>query len=447
MASRFGENVDKRPVKKTLLPFALVFLLSLLFQLGRVTADEDHEEKPSKGPHSAALESAPHGQTEGTVDEHGKEKDEHAVGEREEDHDRPGAVQGLKLSPEERANIGLKTVVTRRRLLESVVHVAGVVKPDPDREAQVSSRVAGISVAVLVRVGDKVRKGQKLVEIESVEMQKLQVDLIQAENRMLLAMAELDRVKRLVESKIAAEKELIAAESRHQAVLNEIEGLSQQLVLLGLPKEAVQRVRAEKSISTFALRSPISGVVAERHLVLGEAVEPNKVLFQILDPSVVFVEGDAFEEVLTQLRLGQMVRIRIASYPGVVFTGRISRFSPMIDPRKRTIRLWVEVKNRDGRLIPNLFADMDIVVGGGEDVLAFPVEALIETAGKKFVFVENNGLFYRTDVVLGARDGLYLEAKKGLQIGDRVVTDGKQQIYTESLMARQGGAALGGHGH
>ncbi|MFQ5904775.1 MAG: efflux RND transporter periplasmic adaptor subunit, partial [Candidatus Binatia bacterium] len=276
---------------------------------------------------------------------------------------------------------------------------------------------------------------------------KLQVDLIQAENRMLLVMAERDRVKRLVESKIAAQKELIAAENRHQAVLNEIEGLSQQLVLMGLPKEAVQRVRAEKSICTFAIISPISGVVAERHVVLGETVEPNKVIFKILDPSVVFVEGDAFEEALPRLRIGQKARIRVASYPGELFTGRISRFSPMIDPRKRTIRLWVEVKNRDGRLKPDLFADMDIVVGGGKEVLAIPVEALITTEGKSFAFVENEGSFRRTDLSLGVRDDRYVEVKEGLRQGEHVVTDGKQQLYTQSLMARQGGAALGGHGH
>ena len=80
-------------------------------------------------------------------------------------------------------------------------------------------------------------------------------------------------------------------------------------------------------------------------------------------------------------------------------------------------------------------------------MLAIPLESLITTEGESLVFVEDKGSFRRADVILGARDDRYAEVKKGLLPGDHVVTDGKQQIYTKSLMARQGGAALGGHGH
>jgi multidrug efflux pump subunit AcrA (membrane-fusion protein) len=107
----------------------------------------------------------------------------------------------------------------------------------------------------------------------------------------------------------------------------------------------------------------------------------------------------------------------------------------------------VEVANRGGTLKPNLFADMDAVVGGGKEVLAIPAEAIITTEGTSFVFVEEKGGYRRADVVLGARDDRFTEVKSGLLPGERVVTLGKQQVYTKSLMAREGGAALGGHGH
>jgi len=223
--------------------------------------------------------------------------------------------------------------------------------------------------------------------------------------------------------------------------------LEKQLVLLGLPESAVKKTRAEKTIANFSIFAPISGAVAERSVVLGEAVEPNKVIFKILDPSILFVEGNAFEEALPQLKIGQTVRIRLASYPKDLFTGKIARFSPAISPEKRTLQLWAEVPNRGGKLRPNLAAEMDVVVGGGQEVLAVPSEALITTEGESFVFVEEKGSFRRAGLVLGARDDRFVEVKKGLLPGDRVVTDGKQQIYTKSLMARQGGTALGGHGH
>jgi len=424
--------------KKIFYPIVLILLLLLSFWLGKVTGQRS--KNTESGSHTKASsvaakpvpETASHEHPEGKADEHSEGKE---------------PVKGFKLTTDERQNIGLKTVVADLRPIESVVRLAGIVKPHPDKEAQVSSRVSGKIVGLFAKTGDPVQKGQRLAEVQSAEIQKLQVDLLQAENRLVLHKAELDRVQRLVESKIAAQKELIAAQNQHQAGLNEIEGLEKQLVLLGLPESAVKKARAEKTIANFSIFAPISGAVAERSVVLGEAVEPNKVIFKILDPSILFVEGNAFEEALPQLKIGQTVRIRLASYPKELFTGKIARFSPSIDPQKRTLQLWAEVTNRGGKLRPNLAAEMDVVVGGGQEVLAVPSEALITTEGESFVFVEDKGSFRRADVILGARDDRFVEVKTGLLPGDRVVTDGKQQIYTKSLMARQGGAALGGHGH
>ena len=424
--------------KKILFPLVLILLLLLSFWWGKVTGQRSKDTERASHTEASAVaaksvpETAPHEHKEGEADVHAGEKQE---------------GQGLKLSSEEKTNIGLKTVTADLRPIENVIRVAGVVKAHPDREAQVSSRVSGQIASLSARVGDGVSKGQRLAEVQSAEIQKLQVELLQSENKLVLHTAELDRVQRLVESKIAAQKELIAAQNQHQAGLNEIEGLERQLVLLGLPESAVKKTRAEKTIATFSIFAPISGAVEERNVVLGETVEPNKVIFKIVDPSTVFIEGSAFDEALPQLKIGQTVRIRLGSYPKELFTGKIARFSPSIDPQKRVLRLWAEVPNRGGKLKPNLFAEMDVVIGGGQEVLAIPLEALITTEGESFVFVEEKGSFLRAAVVVGARDDRYVEVKTGLLPGDRVVTDGKQQIYTKSLMARQGGAALGGHAH
>jgi len=425
-----------RPTKKIVVSFVLVLLLVVAFWLGRVTSRERKADTASHVETPKAMKSP----TETSSHEH--------TGNEPRRHDETKTkASALTLNSEQRANIGLKTVTAELRAIENVIRVAGVVKPHPDREAQVSSRVSGRIVGLFYKAGDAIQRGQRLAEVQSAEIHKLQVDLMQAENKLTLAKTELERVQSLVESRIAARKELIAAQNNYQAVLNEIEGAEKQLVLLGIPESAVKKARVEKNIATFPVVAPIGGFIAERNVVLGESVEPSKVIFKILDPSVVFVEGEAFEESLRELKTGQAVRIRLASYPEEVFAGKISRFSPTIDPQKRTLRFWVEVANPSGKLKPNLFSEMNIVVGGQGEVLAIPQEALISTEGESFVFVEEKGSFRRADVVLGARDDRFVEVKKGLLPGDKVVTDGKQQLYTQSLIARQGGAALGGHTH
>ena len=431
--------------KRNFLILGGVVLLAFSFWLGRLTGHVDskgsgatHHDGPANGK-TPTSDATPQGDKPGAAPHtHEEKRGETKMGKEQE---------GLKLSAEERQNVGLKTVTADLRPIEQVIRVAGVVRPHPDREAQVSSRVSGKVAGLFSQVGDVVKRGQRLADVQSAEMQKTQVELLQADNKLTLAKAELDRIQALVDSKIAARKELIAAQNHYQAVQNEIHGLEQQLMILGLSESGVKRIRTEKAIATFAVVAPIGGVIAERNVVLGETVEPSKVIFKVLDSSVVFVEGDAFEESIRDLKPGQNVRIRVVSYPEDVFAAKVSRFSPTIDPQKRTLRLWVEVANPSGKLKPNLFSEVNIVVGGGQEVLAIPLEALITSEGENFVFVEDKGSFRRADVVLGARDDRYAEVKKGLLPGDKVVTDGKRQIYTKSLMARGGGAALGGHTH
>ena len=216
----------------------------------------------------------------------------------------------------------------------------------------------------------------------------------------------------------------------------------------------VRRVDPGGTITTVAddlggmtFEEAIAGTIVERHVVLGQSIEPEKPLFKILDDSVMIVEGDAFEDILPLLNLGQPVRVRIPAYPNQVFEGHITFIGPTVDPQKRTVPVWVQLRNHDGMLKQNLFADLSVVMGENHGSLAIPLEGLMSAEGGDFVFVEQGGVFVRRDLVLGARDDRYVEVKKGLEAGDRVVTDGRRQLYTRYLMMQRGSVDLGGHAH
>jgi len=163
--------------KKIFFPIVLILPLLLSFWLGKVTGQRgkntesgSHTEASSVATKSVP-ETASHEHPEGKADEHSEGKE---------------PVEGFKLTTDERQNIGLKIVVADLRPIESVVRLAGIVKPHPDKEAQVSSRVSGKIVGLFAKTGDPVQKGQRLAEVQSAEIQKLQVDLLQAENRLVL---------------------------------------------------------------------------------------------------------------------------------------------------------------------------------------------------------------------------------------------------------------------
>ena len=109
--------------------------------------------------------------------------------------------------------------------------------------------------------------------------------------------------------------------------------------------------------------------------------------------------------------------------------------------------MWAEIRNAGGRLKPDMFVQLSVVVGGGPKTLVIPAAALMSAEGREFVFVETPGGFKRADVLVGARNDEYVEIKRGLAPGAAVVTDGKRQVYTVFLAARSGAPALGGHTH
>jgi cobalt-zinc-cadmium efflux system membrane fusion protein len=389
----------------------------------------------------------------------------------------------VPLTEIERENIGLKTEPAALRPLEDVRRFPGVIKPHPDRVGLVTSRTAGRIVEIHAKIGQRVAKGQDLIEVQSVEVEKLELDLIQAEsryrtekskleigltqaeNKLRLAQADADRNRALVEKGIGARKELIAAENQLQAVqneiagdkrqmellaeasLNEAEGLIRQLTLLGLPRQAIERVRRDKSVTLLHIPAPLGGLIVERPVSLGQIIDPTTTLFRISDDSVVIAEGDVFEDLLPLLRLGQRVRLSVAAFPKRVFEGTLTFIHPVIDLQKRTVHVWAQLPNPDRQLKQEMFAELNVVVGGGGRVPAVPVAAVIAADGAEFVFVEREGGFARVEIAAGTRNDQFVEVKRGLKAGDRVVTDGKRQVYTKLLTMRSGGAALGGHAH
>jgi cobalt-zinc-cadmium efflux system membrane fusion protein len=389
----------------------------------------------------------------------------------------------VTLTAIERANIGLKTEAVASRRFEDVRRLPGVMKAMPGRVALVTSRTPGKVVDIHAALGERVTKGEDLIEIQSVEVEKVELDLLQTEsrsrteilkletdlnqarNRLRLAQADADRNRLLVDKGIGARKDLIAAENQLQAVQYEIgalerqielarlaggteaEGLKRQLQLLGVAETDIERLRRERVVTVLHLPAPIAGIVVDRPAVLGQAVEPTTRLLKLVDTSVLIAEGAAPEDLLPELKVGQPVRITVPAYPGRRFDGRVTFIHPQIDPDRRVARVWAEIPNPGGELKEDMFAQLSVVVGGGPRTLVIPAAALMSEGGLEFVFVETPAGFARTPVVVGARNDQEVEIKQGLSPGQKVVTDGKRQLYTVFLAARSGAPALGGHTH
>ena len=179
-------------------------------------------------------------------------------------------------------------------------------------------------------------------------------------------------------------------------------------------------------------------------------MDATEKLLELIDTSLVWIEGDVVEHLLTAVRPGQKARVRVAAYPEVVFTGIVRTVGRTVDADKRTVHLWIEVPNPQGQLLPEMFATVTLITQAATDTLAVPLQAVLTEGAEQFVFVENGDTYARQNVVVGLKDDRYVEIRDGLFPGDRVVVRGGYEINaarTATSPQGKGGDGHAGHTH
>ncbi|KTD53907.1 chemiosmotic efflux system C protein B [Legionella quateirensis] len=181
---------------------------------------------------------------------------------------------------------------------------------------------------------------------------------------------------------------------------------------------------------SVAVTAPIAGIIDARNINLGQAVEPNTVLFHISNRDKLFVIAQVYEEDLGKVRVGQEVNIHALSYPKQVFPGKVTLIEPNLDPLTRTVNLRITLDNEEGLLKPGMFVRANVILSHNEAALAVPNAALLQADNEQFVFVQSGDAYERVDVKVGAVDDDYSEITDGLVPGDLVVTQGNRELYT-----------------
>ena len=211
-------------------------------------------------------------------------------------------------------------------------------------------------------------------------------------------------------------------------------GSRQRLQNLGLPDSVINAIAADgRPPVNIALTAPRDGVVLERMAVEGMMSEAGQTLFRIADTSVVWVMADVPETALLGLLRGAEAKITFRGLPGEVFEAVITEIYPEVDMQTRTVRVRIDLPNSDGRLLANMYAEVELNVGNGAMVVQVPESAVIDTGDRQVVFRDlGEGRFAPQDVVLGQRGDGMVEIRRGIAAGDRIVTTATFLIDAES---------------
>ena len=340
----------------------------------------------------------------------------------------------VRLTAEQIRHGGIAWQAVTMTTAAASVTVPGQVAPNEDRTARLGAPAGGRIIAVRVRPGDRVARGQVLVTMQSPEAGAAQSDLAKAQAEVTSRRAEAayaksarDRADRLLALKAIPRQEYERAIADDELARGAL--VQAEAELTRARSSAAQLGAAASATGEIALRSPIAGVVLARTAVPGTVVEAGAPLAIVTDPRNLWLTIDAPESLTSAFRVGTVLRFSVPAFPGESFAARTDAVGAGLDPATRTLPVRATVDNRRGRLKPEMLAT--VTAEGGHAVAAamLPDEAVQLLNSKTVVFIvrpdtAGGARFVWREVEEGSRTGGRVAITRGLAAGDVVVTTG-----------------------
>ncbi len=289
-------------------------------------------------------------------------------------------------------------------------YLVGTATLEAEDEATVVAKSGGIVVEILSEEGSYVKAGQKLAQLDD---DRLALELERAEAGLQKLLREFERNAELHEKQLVSTEEFERVRSEYEA-------------------QRAARDLARLSLEHTAVVAPISGIVSERLIKVGNMVQAYEPAFRVTDFDPLHAIMHVPERELNKLRVGHRASLRVDAHPGEDFIGRIERISPVLDPTTGTFKVTVEVRDRSLRLKPGMFTRIRIVYDTHAETLLVPKEAVLAEDDESTVFVIRDSMTFRQPVQTGYEDDRYIEILDGLQEGAEVITTGQSSLKDSS---------------
>jgi RND family efflux transporter MFP subunit len=347
---------------------------------------------------------------------------------------------------------GLMTVDTAATSRQDVVDYITVVgNLIGEATVDIQPRVAGRIDAITVKLGDRVARGQQIAKIEDRELQEqirqaqanLEVNkatVINRESDEKVAASVLSRTQASYDRGLVAKQALEDAEARHNAAAAQVTVAKSQAA-----QTAARIEELRITLSNTNILSPVDGFVSRRMLDQGAYAGINTVLLTVVDLDTVRLVANLVEKGFKRVVPGVAAEVEVDAFPGEQFRGEVSRVAPVFDPTTRTAQMEIEVPNPGFRLKPGMYARVRLTVERRPNALTVPRNAVVDTEGKRGVFLVDNAQTARfREVRTGLQDNERVEVLDGLQDGQHVITVGALALRDGDRVAL--GSKNGGKG-
>ena len=325
----------------------------------------------------------------------------------------------VKINPVTEQNMGVRTAKVERRDLYKSIRTVARIATDESLVSHIHSKIAGwVEKTYVSTTGEKVTKGEKLLEIYSPQLVTAQDEYLDAYHNLKMLPENSDPVLK-------------------QNLENVLHSARTRLEYFDISDDQIATLEQSGQVTkTMVIRSPYEGFVIDKHVLDGTEVKPGMQMYTIANLSTLWIQSEIYESELPWVKEGQTVTMTLPYFPGESFKGKVDYIYPVLETKSRTITVRIVVPNKDMRLKPGMYANVTIQAEPVKQVVAVPQEAVLFSGERTLVFVDlGNGRFAPRDVTVGIESGDdYYQIKKGLKPGETIVLSGQFLLDSESRL-------------
>lgn len=316
----------------------------------------------------------------------------------------------------------VQTIVAEFSNKDQELTLAGKVECDPEKTINYTSFINGIIDRTYFSLGDKVQKGQAMLDLRSTELSALQSEKISLETEEKIAERELRTAQSMYDDGMVSERDLFEAQGKLKQAQSALQKVKTDISVYGV----------QKSDGTFSVKAPISGYVIKKNASSGSTVsEGSDPLFTIANLNTIWILVNVYAGNLQFVHEGMEVEITSLSYPGEVFEAKISSIPQVFDSEEKVLKARIVMPNQDLKFKPEMSVLVKLKNNKETKCITIPTDALIFDDNRYFVVVEESaGKFTSKQVYLQGHNSTSSYISSGLNGGEKIVVKNQLLIYS-----------------
>lgn len=334
---------------------------------------------------------------------------------------------------------GIQSVETEFTSIDGFISAPARIIANQDEEAVVGSFVKGRVKKVFYNLGDQVKQGQALMELEGLEIGEIKSAYRKAKAVLDFTESAYKRQKTLNEQNVSASKTLLESKAEYDKAKAEFKAEDEKIHSIGLTDSETLDNSEEHSSGKLIIKAPIAGIISERNVIIGQLVDENATAFKIINISKICAEAQIYEKDMPRISGKPAVSFTSSVFTNTEFKGNLTYISQSVDEKTRTLIVRASIINTGSKLKPQMFGELKIPVSRNAKAIVVPADAVINENGKYYVFIQTGDTsFEKKDVRIGIKNGNMMEITEGLKEKDKVVVKGAFYLKSELLKSSFG---------